>query len=132
MSERLRSLRRILAVQSQRKRLAEWALAAAETRKAAVGIERTELRGFVEAENLTGALAGLALDQTRRLAERDAEAGRDVGRQRDALQAAERRHRLAERLTEAVAAENRIVAERRSLEQLIEDAVARDQPDASG
>ena len=131
MSERLRSLHRILAVQAQRKRLAEWALAAAETRKAAVGLERTELRGFVEAENLTGPLAGLALEQTRRLAERDAEAGRDVGRQRDALQAAERRHRLAERLTEAVAAENRIVAERRSLEQLIEDAVARDQPDAS-
>ena len=132
MSERLRSLRRILAVQAQRKRLAEWALAAAETHKAAVGMERTELRGFVEAENLTGPLAGLALDQTRRLAERDAEAGRDVGRQRDAVQAAERRHRLAERLAEAVAAENRIEAERRSLEQLIEDAVARDQPDASG
>lgn len=130
MSERLKSMQRIVAMQAQRKRLAEWALAAAETRKASIGVARTELGTFVQDENLTGPLASLAMIQTRRLAEREAEAGAEVGRQRQAVQAAERRHRLAERLTEAVAADHRVEAERRGLEQLIESAVARDQQGA--
>lgn len=127
MSERLRSMQRIVAVQAQRKRLAEWRLAAIETRKAAVVAARADLAAFVEDANLAGPLATLALGQHRRLAEREAQTEAERVRQLTAVQAAERRHRLAERITEAAAAEDRVAEERRSLERLIESTVGRAQ-----
>lgn len=127
MSDRLKSMKRIVAMQAQRKRLAEWKLAQIETRKAAVQAAQTELGAFMETAGLTGPLAIVALKQTRRLAEREAETDAERARQRAMLQAAERRHRLAERIAEAAAAEDRMVRERRGLEALIMDAVARSQ-----
>lgn len=127
MSDRLKSMQRIVAMQAQRKRLAEWKLAEIETRKAAVQMAQTELGTFMEAADLTGPLAIVALKQSRRLAARDVETAAERDRQRATLQAAERRHRLAERIAEAAAAEDRMLRERRGLEALIMDAVARAQ-----
>ena len=118
-------MQRIVAMQAQRKRLAEWKLAEIETRKAAVKAAQTELGSYMEAAELTGPLAVLALKQTRRLAEREAETEAERNRQQAAVQAAERRHRLAERIAEAAAAEDRMIRERRGLETLIMEAVAR-------
>lgn len=127
MSDRLKSMKRIVAVQAQRKRLAEWKLLEIEGRKASVVTAQKELGAFMEHADLVGPLAIAALKQTRRLAEREAAIEQEKLRQTAAVQAAERRHRLAERITEGVAAEDRMLAERRSLEQLIESAVAREQ-----
>ncbi|MDX7950358.1 hypothetical protein P7D22_04095 [Lichenihabitans sp. Uapishka_5] len=132
MSDRLKSMQRIVAMQAQRKRLAEWKLIEIENRKAALVTARTALGDFVETESLVGPLAVLALRQTRRLAEREADTGIERDRQRGEVQAAERRHRLAERITETVAAEDRVVEDRRSLEVLIEGAVARQQAEEGG
>lgn len=125
--DRLKSMQRIVAVQAQRKRLAEWKVAEIEGRKHACATARIELGTYMEEANLAGPLAGLALKQARRLAERAAQTETELQLQRAAVQAAERRHRLAERITETVEVEHRALQERRSLERLIESAMARAQ-----
>ncbi|MCW6507345.1 hypothetical protein [Lichenifustis flavocetrariae] len=128
MSDRLKAMRRIMAVQAQAKRLAEWELAATERRKAAIEAARRDLDSFVEGANLAGPLGTIAIKQARRLAQREAASEQDRSRQIDAVQAAERRHRLSERVTETLATEERAAEERRLLEQLVEGLMARGAP----
>ena len=125
MSERLRSLRRIVAVREQLARLAEWRLAASEISLRTTEAAQGALDGFLESPDLGPALGGLAQAQTRRLATRVvAEAAA-----RDRLQAqrrdAEQRLRSSLNLTETFARLERDKAERQDLEQLIEAATQR-------
>lgn len=129
MSERLRSLERIVALQAQRKRMAAWKLAAVERHRAEIEAARHNLDGFVADANLAGPLATVALKHTRRLAEREAAAKQEQARLTLHLQAAERRHKLAERIAGNVAAEERVVAERHTLEQLLDAYMSRSDAD---
>jgi hypothetical protein len=125
MSERSKSLKRIVALQAQRKQLAAWRLQAGERRRAEVEAAQTALDGFVAQAELAGPLASVALKQARCLAERHAAVTQEQARLTLQMQAAERRHRLAERIADAVATEERAAAERHSLEQLLEATLAR-------
>lgn len=120
MSERLKSMRRVLAVQAQAKRIAEWKLATIEQRKALLDQARLALGDFMDGGELTGALAGVALKQAKRITERQAIVELDRQRQLDRTQNAQRSHKLAERVTEAVAKDERAAEARRALEALID------------
>jgi hypothetical protein len=123
--DRLKAMRRIVAVQAQVKRIAEWKLASIEERKVRLETATRELAGFLDGENAVGRFATLALKQARRLAEREAAAERDRIRQAAATLKAQSRHKLAEEMTETFAREDRAVRERQALEQLIESFVSK-------
>ncbi len=120
MTDRLKSVKRILAVQVQVKRMAEIELAATERRKGALDTARKDLVAFVE--TLHGA-AGMGLVATRqgsRLAKRETDAEAARLKQAAALATIQARLKLAERVNEAVGREERAAGERRELERLIE------------
>jgi hypothetical protein len=126
MSDRLRSLQRIAALQAQRRRLAEWNLTALDRQRADIERAQRDLDDFMADTVLAAPLARVALAQGRRLAERDAAAAQERVRLAGLLQAAERRHKLAERIVDAVAADERAATERQTLEQLIDVMMAHD------
>ena len=68
MTERLKALKRVLKVQDQLKKTADWRLAEAERAATAVETARDDLAGFLSRADLVGPLAGLAVAQARRLA----------------------------------------------------------------
>ncbi len=125
MSERLKALRRVRAVQAQVKRMAEGRLAAAERREAALADAAADLGAFVAEGCPAGDLARLAVLQTRRLAlqRRDAEAERAA--RAETVAEADRRHRLTERRIEELDADVRRAAERRDLQNLLDAFLAR-------
>lgn len=125
MSERLKSMQRVLAVQAQAKRIAEWKLATIDQRKTVLDQARLALGDFMDGGELTGALAGVALTQAKRIAERQAIVDLDRQRQFDRTQKAQRSHKLAERMTETVAKDERAAEDRRALEALIDAFMTR-------
>ena len=95
MRDRLEAMRRVLAVQQQVKRLAEWRLAAIGQQTAELTDARTALDRFVEGADLPGGLAGLALRQRSRLAERQAASERERPRPRRSQPARPARWRVS-------------------------------------
>ena len=101
MTDRLKSMKRILKVQDGIKRMADWRLAEAERERAEAAEAGREIAAFIDREMLTGPLAIAAVAQSGRLGEREAaavlRAEAEAERQRD-----ERKD--LERLVEAFAA----------------------------
>ena len=124
MSERLRSLKRVQAVQSRMRDLATWKLGLAEREAAELAAARVAVDIFIAESAVAGPLALLAQGTARGLVAREASA--DV--RRAALAArrltAETRVKLVERIVEQVSRDERDVAERQRLEDLIEAMLA--------
>ena len=125
MSDRLRSLQRILALQAQMKQVAEWKLATLERRKAALAVAQDELTAFVDEGDATGRLASLAIGQARRLASRATQIEEARSRQVDATFEVQRKHRLAEDRAAEALRDERDQSERKTLLELIEMQIGR-------
>ena len=120
MKDRLSAMRRVLAVQGQVKRLAEWQLAALEARKRELDDLGRELECFNDSPEVSGHLALLGLRQRRRLAARASQAESERQVQAEATRDARSREKLAEQLVADLTAEDRRSRETRDLEALIE------------
>lgn len=132
MNDRLRAMKRILAVQEQAKRLAEWQLFAIENRKRDIAAAQQDLDRFTESSALTGPLASVAVRSGRRLATRSVAAEAEHVAQTEVAREARSQVKLAGRMVEDLARDDRRVQERRDLERLIEAVAARPRdPDAS-
>lgn len=132
MKDRLRSMRRVLAVQEQVKRLAEWRLTSAETRQRELEGEAQELDGYIARSAIGDPLSTAAMGQRRRVAGHEAVNTETVARERQAATQARSLHRLAERMLDTLETDDERLRERRDLERLIEDLCGRDaDPDAS-
>lgn len=125
MTERQRSLARVVALQGKMQRIAAAKLATADAQQREIAASREALQAFVASADLTGALAVHAITATRALVAREAEAEAHRKSLAEARQAVETKLKLAERLAETVDREEAASAERRALERLIEEAVAR-------
>lgn len=120
MKDRLRAVQRLLVLQEQAKRLAEWELAAIETRQREVAEARESLDRFAEASGLSPSLASVAMRSRRRLAARALAAEGEHAAQKASAMEARGRLKLAERLLEVLTQEDRRLSERQELERLIE------------
>ena len=118
-ADRLRSMRRMQAVQGKMKRLAEAKLGAIETRRTAVETARRELDAFL-AEATGSELAAMAFRQQVRLSAREGAIERERAAQADLLLEAHGRLRLAERKAEELGRDLRARDERQDLERLID------------
>ena len=132
MKDRLRSMRRVLAVQEQVKRLAEWQLTSAETRQRELEGEAQELDGYIARSAIGDPLSNAAMGQRRRVAGQEVVNTEAVVRERQAVTQARSLHRLAERMLDTLATDDERLRERRALERLIEELCGREaDPDAS-
>lgn len=125
MTDRQRSLARVVALQGKMQTIAAARLAAADAQKREIAASREALQAFVAGAELTGALAVHAITATRALVAREADAEARRASLAEARQAVETKLKLAERLAGTVDREEAAAAERRALERLIEDAVSR-------
>lgn len=125
MTDRQRSIARVVALQGKMQTIAAARLAAAEAQQREIVANREALQAFVAGAELTGALAVHAIAATRTLAAREMDADARRKALADARQAVETRLKLAERLAETLDREEAAAAERRALERLIEEAVGR-------
>lgn len=126
MTDRLKALKRIRAVQGQIKRLADMRLATAERRKAEVAAAFADLETFMDDGAPVGDLARLAMWQKRRLALRGAEAEVERVSQAGKVVEAQTRLKLTERRVEELDLAARRQAERRDLQHLLDAFLARD------
>lgn len=126
MSERRRSIGRLIALQERREQLATARLAGAEAEKAAILLKREAVLTFLDGASLSGAMAVLAMRRMRDLAAQEAVAEARRAAMSKQRQDAGVRVKLARRIGEPVVRQERESAERRALEQLIEAAVSRD------
>lgn len=124
MTDRLKAVKRLARVQGQVKRLAEAELKFAEDRKRDIEATALGLDAFMGEPDLSARMMSLALGQRRRIAVRQAGADRALSAQADTTLEARSRSRLAERMVEDIATEERRVEERKDLERLIEAAAA--------
>ena len=132
MKDRLRSMRRVLAVQEQVKRLAEWQLTSAETRQRELEGEAQELDGYIARSAIGDPLSNAAMGQRRRVAGQEVANTEAVVRERQAVTQARSLHRLAERMLDTLETDDERLRERRDLERLIEELCGRKaDPDAS-
>lgn len=125
MTDRQRSIARVVALQGKMQTIAAARLAAAEAQQREIVADREALQAFVAGAELTGAFAVHAITTTRALVAREADADARRKTLAEARQAVETRLKLAERLAETLDREEAAAAERRALERLIEEAVAR-------
>jgi hypothetical protein len=125
MTERLKAMKRVLKVQDQLKRSADWRLAEAERSAAEVEAAKEELARFCDGELLTGPIAGAAAAQALRLAARGIAAAKTVDAGAEALRDAPARQKLVAKGVDALAREEAAARERKDLERLIEGFAAR-------
>lgn len=125
MTDRQRSIARVVALQGKMQTIAAAKLAAADAQHREITTSRQALQAFVATAELTGALAVHAITATRALVSREAEAESRRKSLAEARQAVETKLKLAERLAETLGREEAAAAERRALERLIEEAVTR-------
>ncbi len=121
MTDRLKSMKRILKVQDGIKRMADWRLAEAERERAEAAEAGRALAAFIDREMLTGPLATAAVAQSGRLGEREAAAVLRA----EALRDATARQKLAGRAVADLGRAERQRAERKDLERLVEAFAAR-------
>ena len=125
MSERLEAMRRIVKVQSQIQRLAEWRVLESEAKVRANAAARADLATFVEQPEAVGGLASAALKQAQRLVEREGHLTLERDQRIAANVAATRRLKGSETLVDTLGRAHREAEERKSLEAIIEAAMAR-------
>ena len=125
MTERLKALRRVLKVQDQLKRSADWRLAEAERASAEVETAKDELARFRDGALLVGPLAGAAAAQARRLDARGIDAAAVVAAEAEAMRDATARQKLLAKTVEALGREEAAARDRKELERLIEGFAAR-------
>lgn len=125
MTDRLRGLRRILKVQDQIKREADWRLSEAERAAAEVEAARTDLATFLDGDAIVGPLAVTAASQLRRLDARGIAAARAVEEEARAMREATARQKLVAKGVDTLAREEDAARERKDLERLIEGYAAR-------
>ena len=130
MSERLKAMKRVLKVQDQLKRSADWRLAEAERTAAEVEAAKSEFIAFLARTDLSGPLAGLAVRRTQRLAVEEHAAARVVASETEAMREVTARQKLIAKSVDALARDEAAVRERKDLERLIEGFAGRaDRPD---
>ena len=127
MRDRSKSLERVLAVQRQVVRLAEWRLGTLKQQCADIKEDQARLHAFVSSEEALSPLMSAAAFQRGQsllgaIVKREAEAATQTT-YRDTMR---RRERLAEKLVEKVRAEIECAAEKRHLEETIEASAWRD------
>ncbi len=125
MTDRLKSMKRILKVQDGIKRMADWRLAEAERERAEAAEAGREIAAFIDREMLTGPLAIAAVAQSGRLGERVAAAVLRAEAEAEALRDATARQKLAGRAVADLGRAERQRAERKDLERLVEAFAAR-------
>lgn len=118
-------MKRVLAVQGQLKRHADWRLLAAERTAADIEAAQADLATFMARDDLVGPLAAVAVAQARRLATRGAAAAQAVDVEAAAMREATARHKLVAKGVEALAREEAAARERKDLERLIEGFAGR-------
>jgi hypothetical protein len=124
MKSRLQSIRRVVAVQEQLRRLAEWKLADIERQLAEVAAAQADLDRFVDrAHPLTGMLLGVVTTQRRKLALRAAQLKEARVSQTQHVLEASRSFKLAENIEGRIDEEERRRREKAELAELIENAV---------
>ena len=119
-------MRRVLAVQDQLKRLAEWRLADAEALRRDLEAEALALDGFIDRSELSDPLATTAMNHRRRVAGREAAAKETIEQETKATTEARSLHRLAERMIGGLKTDIARERERQDLERLLEDLAGRD------
>lgn len=125
MTDRQRSIARVVALQGKMQTIAAAKLAAADAQHREIAASREALQAYVATAELTGALAVHAITATRVLVAREADAASRRKSLAAARQTVETKLKLAERLAETLKREDAADAERRALERLIEEAVTR-------
>jgi hypothetical protein len=127
MRDRSKSLERVLAVQRQVVRLAEWRLGTLKQQCADIKADQARLHAFVSNEEALSAVMSVAAYKRGQsllnsIVTREAE----TATQETHTDAMRRRERLAEKLVEKMRSENEQSAEKRRLEETIEAAAWRD------
>ena len=133
MNDRLVGMKRILKVQDQVKRIADWRVADAERHKQEIEEAQRALVAYLDDAVLEGALAAVAVAQTRRLVRRGTAAAENLAAEIDMAREAQGRQKLVARLVDALGHEDRMARERKDLDALIEAftlRAARPDPDA--
>ncbi len=126
MTDRLQGMQRLLRLQGDIKRMADWRLAEAERASAEVEEAQRALAAFVDGEVLTGPLATAAIGQAKRLNVRAVAAVRRVESEADAMREATARQKLAGRMVEELGRAERAARERKDLERLIQGLAGRE------
>lgn len=126
MHRRLKSLQRLLLVQKDMHRLAEWRFAALERQLAALREEQKRLVAYLDDDHLfTLAYTGTIVERLRTLEEAKERLMRERDRQSLLLLQQSRRMGQIAHATEAVAEQCRRSEERRELDAAIETALNR-------
>ena len=124
MTDRLKAMKRVLKVQDQLKRSADWAGRAG----ARLGRDRGCSERSVALHGrhlLTGAFAAAAAAQSRRLDTRGSAAAQVVEAERLAMQEATARQKLVAKALETLSREHAAARERKDLDRLIEGFAGR-------
>ncbi len=120
MNDRLLGMKRILKVQDQVKRMADWRVAEAERHKREVEEAQRVLAAYMDEAVLEGALAAAAVAQTRRLVQRGTAADANLAAETGKAREAQGRQKLVARFVDALTHEDRTARERKDLDVLIE------------
>ena len=128
MSERLKAMKRVLKVQDQLKRSADWRLAEAERAAGDVAAAQSEFMAFLARTDLSGPLAGLAVRRTERLAVEEHAAARVVAAETEAMREVTARQKLIAKSVDALTRDEAGIRERKDLERLIEGFAGRAGP----
>ena len=133
MNDRLVGMKRILKVQDQVKRMADWRVAEAERHKRDIEDAQQALATYLADTVPEGALAAAAVAQTRRLVHRGTAATENLADETRKAREAQGRQKLVERFVDALTKDERTARERKDLAALIEaftNRAARPDPDA--
>ncbi len=120
MNDRLLGMKRVLKVQDQIKRIADWRVAEAERHKREIEDAQRVLAAYLDDSALEGALAAAAVAQTRRLVRRGTAADESLAAETDKAREAQGRQKLVARFVDTLAHEDRAARERKDLAALIE------------
>lgn len=120
MNDRLVGMKRILKVQDQVRRIADWRVAEAERHKREIDDAQQVLAAYLADTALEGALAAAAVAQTRRLVRRGTAAADSLAEESRTAREAQGRQKLVARFVDALTHDERTARERKDLAALIE------------
>ena len=127
MADRAKSMARVLAVQRQVVRLAEWRLGVLQGQCAAIEEDQKRLHAFVSSEEvLSPLLSTAAFERGQALLQAASERKQQAETQLCLTDSMRRRERLAEKLVDKLQAEVEQAAEKQSLQEVIEALAHRD------
>lgn len=121
MADRAKSMGRVLAVQKQMVRLAEWRLGVLKQQAVEIREDQRRLHAFVsDEEALSPLLSAAAFDRGRALLKASIERDAQVEEQSRLTDTMRRRERLAEKLVDKLEAAAGQEAEKRQLQEVLE------------